>query len=75
MRGLLSSRGRRNTLPDPLELPNSDSDSEKPPIAIFPEGIKVLYKRPEAAIDVCFNHGLNGDREHMDRRLTVHALA
>ncbi|KAK4150417.1 hypothetical protein C8A00DRAFT_46189 [Chaetomidium leptoderma] len=63
MRGLLSWRGKRNTLPDQLELPTSDSDSKESPIVLLPDGIKVLYDGPDAAVDVCFVHGLNGDRE------------
>jgi protein SERAC1 len=63
MRGLLSWRGKRNTLPDPLELPTSNSDSKESPIILLPDGIKVLYDGPDAAVDVCFVHGLNGDRE------------
>ncbi|KAK3897920.1 hypothetical protein C8A05DRAFT_19405 [Staphylotrichum tortipilum] len=58
MRGLLSGQGWRNTL---LSVPNSDS--EESPIVLFPDGIKVLYDSPDAAVDVCFIHGLNGDRE------------
>ncbi|KAL8295180.1 hypothetical protein RB597_008529 [Gaeumannomyces tritici] len=63
MWGLLRRLRRRNTRPVPLALPNSDSSSEELPTVLFPEGIKVLYGGPDAAIDICFVHGLNGDRE------------
>ncbi|RDW63403.1 hypothetical protein BP6252_10948 [Coleophoma cylindrospora] len=29
----------------------------------FPDGIKVLYNCPDATVDICFVHGLTGDRE------------
>lgn len=29
----------------------------------FPDGIKVLWDCPNAAVDICFVHGLTGDRE------------
>ncbi|KAK4031520.1 Alpha/Beta hydrolase protein [Parachaetomium inaequale] len=65
MRGLLSGRRRRKPFPDPLEYPNPDSDSsEESTIALFPDGIKVWYDDPDAAVDVCFVHGLTGDREN-----------
>ncbi|KAJ5089159.1 Alpha/Beta hydrolase protein [Penicillium argentinense] len=37
--------------------------SDPPPLPTFPNGIKVLHDCPDAAIDVCFVHGLTGDRE------------
>ncbi|KLU89624.1 ankyrin repeat domain-containing protein [Magnaporthiopsis poae ATCC 64411] len=52
----------RGLLPG-LRRPDSDSNSEELPIVLFPEGIKVLYDGPDAAVDICFVHGLNGDRE------------
>ena len=59
MRGLHWGRRSRNT-----PLPSSDSDSDESPIVLFPDGIKVLYDNPDAAVDVCFVHGLNGNREN-----------
>ncbi|MBE3042657.1 hypothetical protein IMZ48_08785, partial [Candidatus Bathyarchaeota archaeon] len=29
----------------------------------FPDGLKVLYAGPNAVVDICFVHGLAGDRE------------
>ncbi|KAH6845226.1 P-loop containing nucleoside triphosphate hydrolase [Chaetomium sp. MPI-CAGE-AT-0009] len=49
--------------------PNSqDTDavrdsSGSPQIPSFPDGVKVLYDCPDAAVDICFVHGLTGDRE------------
>ncbi|KAK0655558.1 Alpha/Beta hydrolase protein [Cercophora newfieldiana] len=34
-----------------------------PPIPSFPDGVKVLHDCPDATVDVCFVHGLTGDRE------------
>ena len=39
--------------PSPLNLP----------VATFPEGIKELHSCDDAVVDVCFVHGLTGDRE------------
>lgn len=33
------------------------------PSSGFPEGIKVLHDCPDADVDICFIHGLTGDRE------------
>jgi hypothetical protein len=37
--------------------------SESPPIPSFPDGVKVLRDCPDATVDICFAHGLTGDRE------------
>ncbi|CAP86703.1 Protein SERAC1 [Penicillium chrysogenum] len=37
--------------------------SQNPPSApLFPDGVEVLYECPKAAFDICFIHGLTGDR-------------
>ncbi len=35
--------------------------SEKPPSPSFPDGVRVLHDCPDAAVDICFVHGLAGD--------------
>lgn len=44
---------------------SSTSKSPRPPkySALFPDGVKVLHDCPDAAIDVCFIHGLTGNRD------------
>lgn len=56
-----STRSRKDT---PSLLPDSSPDLEPdsyPPA--FPDGIKVLHEFCDAQADICFVHGLNGDRE------------
>ena len=43
---------------------NTDSGpSKNPPVPCFPDGVKVLHDCPDATVDICFVHGLTGDRE------------
>ncbi|KAI1869896.1 uncharacterized protein JN550_005486 [Neoarthrinium moseri] len=37
---------------------------ETKPIPSFPDGVKVLHDCADAAVDICFVHGLTGDREN-----------
>lgn len=37
--------------------------NRRPPIPSFPDGVKVLHDCPDATVDICFVHGLTGDRE------------
>lgn len=37
--------------------------SEPLPLSNFPDGIKILCDCPDAVVDICFVHGLTGDRE------------
>ncbi len=39
------------------------SPSETLPVPRFPDGVKVLHDCPDATVDICFVHGLTGDRE------------
>ena len=43
----------------------STSFKSSPPSSVvsFPDGIKVLHDCPNAALDICFVHGLTGDRD------------
>ncbi|KAI0113911.1 hypothetical protein GGR51DRAFT_556409 [Nemania sp. FL0031] len=41
----------------------STPSPSSPPAASFPDGVKVLHDCPDATIDICFVHGLTGDRE------------
>jgi hypothetical protein len=34
-----------------------------PPVVSFPDGVKVLYNCTDASVDICFVHGLAGNRE------------
>ena len=34
-----------------------------PPVSSFPDGVKVLYEHSEPTIDICFVHGLTGNRD------------
>ncbi|KAK3374310.1 Alpha/Beta hydrolase protein [Lasiosphaeria ovina] len=55
---------RNPTLPDPQPRADTDSGpSENPPTPSFPDGVKALHDCPDAAVDICFVHGLTGDRE------------
>jgi hypothetical protein len=69
----LRSQGE-TALPQPLGSPNPQSGSSNvrrfdsdtlgsPPAPLFPDGIKVLHDCPDATVDICFVHGLTGDRE------------
>lgn len=39
------------------------SSENPPPVSSFPDGVKVLYDCSEATIDICFVHGLTGNRD------------
>jgi hypothetical protein len=57
------ARERITSSPDP---PKADADlrsSGSSPVASFPDGAKVLHDCADAAVDICFVHGLTGDRE------------
>ncbi|KAL8366692.1 hypothetical protein RB595_010516 [Gaeumannomyces hyphopodioides] len=54
--------------PDPPQEPSRDplqpGPSESPPPApLFPDGVKVLHDCPDATVDICFVHGLTGNRD------------
>ncbi|KAK3898977.1 hypothetical protein C8A05DRAFT_18518 [Staphylotrichum tortipilum] len=50
--------------PNPPSHANTDPDpSENPPNPSFPDGVKVLRDCPDSTVDICFIHGLTGDRE------------
>ncbi len=40
------------------------SPPETLPAPHFPDGVKVLHDCPDATVDICFVHGLTGDREN-----------
>lgn len=52
------------TVPNlPPETEYSGSSSQNPPpVSSFPDGVEVLYDCSEATIDICFVHGLTGNR-------------
>jgi pimeloyl-ACP methyl ester carboxylesterase len=41
-------------------LPSPESPSL---VSSFPDGVKVLHDRPDAMVDICFVHGLTGNRD------------
>ncbi|KAH7370320.1 Alpha/Beta hydrolase protein [Rhexocercosporidium sp. MPI-PUGE-AT-0058] len=49
------------TLPNPR--PYSGSSSEGFLLDSFPDGVEVLHDRPDATVDICFVHGLTGNRD------------
>lgn len=60
-------RGRRRKGQDRsherVDSPRSSRSSAKVSVPIaFPDGVKVLYDCPNATVDICFVHGLTGDR-------------
>ncbi|KAH8898103.1 hypothetical protein GQ53DRAFT_636354 [Thozetella sp. PMI_491] len=47
--------------------PQAESDpgsSEVLPVSSFPEGVKLLHNCPDAVVDICFVHGLTGNRDN-----------
>jgi len=61
-------RGDDLTLPNTTRLqPETESFGpsfpNSPPGSFFPDGVEVLYDCSEATIDICFVHGLTGDRD------------
>lgn len=46
-----------------LSSPSHPRPSMIPPIPGFPDGIEVLHGCPDASVDICFVHGLTGDRD------------
>jgi pimeloyl-ACP methyl ester carboxylesterase len=66
-------RGRKDgkTVQDQILPPTTDlhdgavepGPSPPPPAVTFPEGIKELHTCDDAVVDVCFVHGLTGNRE------------
>ncbi|KAL8364648.1 hypothetical protein RB595_003771 [Gaeumannomyces hyphopodioides] len=50
----------RETSQDLLQPGPSESP---PPVPPFPDGVKVLHDCPDATVDICFVHGLTGDRD------------
>lgn len=54
-----ASSSDKITVAEPLEAPErADNDD-----FVFPDGVKVLYDSADAVLDVCFIHGLTGNRE------------
>jgi protein SERAC1 len=63
-RDSLQGISRPSTPPNPQAHTNTDiGPSENLPIPSFPDGVKVLYDCRDATVDICFIHGLTGDRE------------
>ena len=46
-------------VPNPLETPRPPEND----CAVFPDGVKVLHDPTDAVVDICFIHGLTGNRE------------
>jgi hypothetical protein len=46
-----------------IDPPKSSQPSAEDPFTLnFPDGVEVLYDCPNATVDICFVHGLTGDR-------------
>lgn len=60
-----SQGGCRNTTPTPTNpaLHAATDSGDKATSPSFPAGVQVLHDCLNAAVDVCFVHGLSGDRE------------
>ncbi|KAL2126833.1 hypothetical protein VTI74DRAFT_151 [Chaetomium olivicolor] len=54
-------------LPSPQPVPGRESaqmsPERPPPASSFPDGVEVLHDCPDATVDICFIHGLTGDRD------------
>ncbi|EFR03975.1 SesB protein [Nannizzia gypsea CBS 118893] len=57
---LKSASSSDSTLP---AQPGSSRRSQTPPSVNFPDGVEVLHNCPDASVDICFIHGLTGDRD------------
>jgi protein SERAC1 len=60
-----SERKRPKILNNPLgsnQAEHSAPPSESPPPVSFPDGVEVLHDCPNAIVDICFVHGLTGNR-------------
>ncbi|KAL8366576.1 hypothetical protein RB595_010437 [Gaeumannomyces hyphopodioides] len=57
---LLQRDPPREPSQDPLQPGPSESP---PPVPHFPDGVKVLHDCPGATVDICFVHGLTGNRD------------
>ncbi|KAH7018941.1 hypothetical protein EDB80DRAFT_631665, partial [Ilyonectria destructans] len=53
---------REPALPDSSEPNANSSPSKQPSPLCFPDGIQVLHDCPDATVDICFVHGLTGNR-------------
>ncbi|KAJ5609830.1 Alpha/Beta hydrolase protein [Penicillium herquei] len=51
-----------NSQPSQASPSQSDPEPSGPPLP-FPDGVKVLHECEEATVDICFIHGLTGNRE------------
>lgn len=51
------------TAPTPSSPPTDPSPSSTPEVTSFPDGIKVWHDCTDANIDLCFVHGLTGNRD------------
>jgi len=49
--------------PQPEREESSPSSRSPPPTLPFPDGCEVLHDSPDAAVDICFVHGLTGNRD------------
>ncbi|KAH0551690.1 hypothetical protein GP486_007093 [Trichoglossum hirsutum] len=67
LKGVFNPRRKK---PQTAYSPRSRLDAEHsrwsskgpPPNPLFPDGVEVLHDCPDATVDICFVHGLTGDR-------------
>ncbi len=57
-----SSRNPTRPNPQPT-ADNGPGLTESRPFPLFPDGVKVLHDCSDAMVDICFVHGLTGDRD------------
>lgn len=55
-----SDQGSSNPPIQPRAVPGIVQDPS--PASVFPDGVDVLHDCPDAVLDICFIHGLTGDR-------------
>ncbi|KAI8656304.1 NB-ARC domain-containing protein [Fusarium sp. Ph1] len=57
----LYERLRSGRSPAPINNPQEETNRE-PSTLSFPDGVEVLHDCPDATVDICFVHGLTGNR-------------
>jgi hypothetical protein len=65
LRGAFGGRRRKSQVSssEGVDPPKSSQPSAEDPFTLdFPDGVEVLHDCPNATVDICFVHGLTGDR-------------
>ena len=80
-KAVVRRKGNAKAVQDNISSPTTDlhdntvtpSHSPQTPTVTFPEGIKELHTCDDAVVDVCFVHGLTGNREDTWTAASQHA--